>query len=147
MENRAYKELNDLVKEPIPNSTISLEGGSVSHWMITIQGPAESPYAGGIFKLEAKLANNYPFKAPEIHFITPIFHPNVSQQGEICKQMLGLDHWAPYNNMRGLIEKIQSMLIFPNPDDGSNPEAQHLYKQDIEQFNHRAKAEIQKFAK
>ena len=29
MENRAYKELNDLVKEPIPNITISLEGGSV----------------------------------------------------------------------------------------------------------------------
>uniref|UniRef100_A0A0R3TDB9 UBC core domain-containing protein n=1 Tax=Rodentolepis nana TaxID=102285 RepID=A0A0R3TDB9_RODNA len=56
----------------------------IFHWRATIKGPLNSPYSDGYFLLDIKIPNDYPFLAPEIVFVTKIFHPNVHTDGKIC---------------------------------------------------------------
>jgi hypothetical protein len=45
-------------------------------------------YAGGVFKLELFLPDDYPMTPPKIRFLTKIFHPNVDKLGRICLDVL-----------------------------------------------------------
>jgi len=58
--------------------------------MVTIDGPKDSPYAGGKYKLGIEF-ENYPFKFPKIAFITPIYHPNIEKDGKLCKDQMQED--------------------------------------------------------
>ena len=40
--------------------------------------PKDSLYSGGLFFLQIIFPNDYPNSAPEIKFITPIYHINVN---------------------------------------------------------------------
>jgi len=42
------------------------------------RGPPYTPYEGGVFVLDIKIARDYPFKPPDIKFETRIWHPNVN---------------------------------------------------------------------
>jgi ubiquitin-conjugating enzyme E2 S len=66
-----------------------------------IEGPKETPYEGGQFKVKIIISENFPQTAPKGFFLTKIFHPNVSEKGEICVNTLKKDwnakNWSLYN--------------------------------------------------
>eukprot|EP00178_Gracilaria_changii_P018730 TRINITY_DN53853_c0_g1_i1.p1 TRINITY_DN53853_c0_g1~~TRINITY_DN53853_c0_g1_i1.p1 ORF type:complete len:118 (-),score=13.45 TRINITY_DN53853_c0_g1_i1:63-368(-) len=76
-------------------------------------GPEDSPFSGGTFEL-AFVFENYPFKAPKITFNTKIYHPNISDAGEICHEVYEAD-WKPTKKVRSIMDILRSMLISPNP--------------------------------
>lgn len=45
-------------------------------------------YEGLSFKLSLKFPTSYPYESPQVTFITPCFHPNVDQYGNICLDIL-----------------------------------------------------------
>jgi len=96
-QRRIMKELDDLAKNPPENCSAGLVNDSdLSKWRATIMGPVESPFAGGIFSLDVNLSEKYPFEAPKIKFATKIYHPNVTEDGSICLEMLSNpDKWSP----------------------------------------------------
>ena len=53
-----------------------------------IHGPEQSPYEGGVFKLELFLPDDYPMTPPKIRFLTKIYHPNIDRLGRICLDVL-----------------------------------------------------------
>ena len=53
-----------------------------------MEGPGQSPYEGGIFKLELFLPDEYPMVPPKIRFLTKIYHPNIDRLGRICMDTL-----------------------------------------------------------
>jgi ubiquitin-conjugating enzyme E2 S len=59
-----------------------------------IIGPVDTPYAGGVFRCKQK-------ESKLGYFLTKIFHPNVSEKGEICVNTLKKDWnpqaWSLYN--------------------------------------------------
>jgi ubiquitin-conjugating enzyme E2 S len=61
-----------------------------------IEGPKETPYEGGQFKVKIIVSESFPQTAPKGFFLTKIFHPNVSEKGEICVNTLKKD-WNPKN--------------------------------------------------
>ena len=54
-----------------------------------MMGPADSPYAGGVFFLKIRFPSGYPYLGElEMTFITKIYHPNINSNGSICLDIL-----------------------------------------------------------
>ena len=51
--------------------------------------------AGGIFKLELFLPDDYPMTPPKIRFLTKIYHPNIDKLGRICLDVLKSKYALP----------------------------------------------------
>ena len=50
--------------------------------------PNDGVYEGGEWWVRMTMTENYPRQKPEFRFITPIFHPNVDEEGDICFNLL-----------------------------------------------------------
>src|ERR1700731_4029684 len=67
--------------------------------------------------MELSFPVNYPFTPPQFKFITPIYHPNVDDQGAICLSLLKDGEWKPSTRIASILEGILGLLVTPNPDD------------------------------
>ena len=123
-----------------------INDSNIKKWMATIIGPENSPYEGGIFKLNIEIPDNYPFKPPHITFITKIYHPNISSDGSICLDILK-GQWSPALNMYKTLLSILSLLTDPNPNDPLMADIASEYKQNKDVFIQKAKEYTQKYAK
>ena len=66
-------------------------------------------------------------------FITKIFHPNVSKQGEICVNTLKKD-WKPEYGIGHILTVIKCLLIFPNPESALDEEAGMLLLENYDDY-------------
>jgi ubiquitin-protein ligase len=64
------------------------EGDNIMKWKGTIKAPEETVFAGMEYKMSIEFPSSYPFSAPTVKFETPCFHPNVSENGDICLDIL-----------------------------------------------------------
>eukprot|EP01091_Cochliopodium_minus_P007188 TRINITY_DN17109_c0_g1_i1.p1 TRINITY_DN17109_c0_g1~~TRINITY_DN17109_c0_g1_i1.p1 ORF type:complete len:158 (+),score=44.99 TRINITY_DN17109_c0_g1_i1:41-514(+) len=125
-DNKASKrigiELKNLQgKDKFAHTDVSQkESSDLRVWLAKMTGPKGSPFEGAKFQIEFDLRKDYPFKQPEVKFITPIHHPNVDQKtGELCQRFLGGENgteWKPETKMKDVIEKIQNLLGKPEPE-------------------------------
>jgi len=147
---RLTKEYNDLSKTLTKEISENVSTGPVNennllHWNATIFGAMGTPYAGGVFKLDIKFPNNYPFVPPVVRFQTRMFHPNISERGDICLDILK-NHWSPAYTVTQVLLSIVSLLSDPNPDDPLNPDAAELYKFKKSFYNDRVVEYVREFA-
>jgi ubiquitin-protein ligase len=66
-------------------------------------------------RLEIKLGASYPRTLPEIRWITPIFHPNISEIGMVCLGGYGT-HWVPSVQLDELCNMLWDMARYHNYD-------------------------------
>jgi ubiquitin-conjugating enzyme E2 D/E len=126
---------------------IEVVGGRppVLEWQLALFGPDDSPYFGGTYLLNISIPEEYPFKPPEIKFVTKIYHPNINHKGEICLEIL-TDEWKPSNTILNVMEEISKLLSNPNPDDPMAPEITKVFLKDRELFNKTANEWVEKYA-
>jgi ubiquitin-conjugating enzyme E2 D/E len=91
-------------------------------WDARLYGPKQTPYEGGVFRLALWFSDTYPFAPPRAEFITPCFHPNVSDRGKICLNILK-EEWSPMLTASSVLLCISGLLSQPNPEDPLNKEA------------------------
>lgn len=135
---RITRELEDLKNDPPMNCSAGPEGEDMFRWEGVIFGPADSPYAGGVFKLKIIFPIDYPFKCPNITFVTKIYHPNINSSGIICLDILK-NQWSPALTISKILLSICSMLTDPNPNDPLMPEIAHLYKTNLAEYTQAAR--------
>ncbi|KAK9056933.1 hypothetical protein SSX86_024298 [Deinandra increscens subsp. villosa] len=99
-----------------PGISASPSEDNMRYFNVMILGPTQSPYEGGVFKLELFLPEEYPMSAPKVRFLTKIYHPNIDKLGRICLDILK-DKWSPALQIRTVLLSIQALLSAPNPDD------------------------------
>ena len=129
-----YKQELHLKNNPIPGINFYYNENDITDIQADIEGPEATPYEGGIFRVTIKLLPNFPIVAPKGLFLTKIFHPNISEQGEICVNTLKRD-WNPKNwSLSNLFQVIKCLLIIPFPQSALNEEAGKLFMEDYDQF-------------
>mmetsp|Transcript_34077 Transcript_34077/g.77725 ORF Transcript_34077/g.77725 Transcript_34077/m.77725 type:complete len:293 (-) Transcript_34077:94-972(-) len=114
-------------------------------WDAELQGPSGTPYAGGLFKLALWFPEEYPFKPPRVQFITPCFHPNISERGQVCLNILK-EEWSPMLTVSSLLTCISSLLCEPNPQDPLNSAAADLLEKRPAAFLSTAQAWTRRYA-
>ncbi|KAM9828452.1 ubiquitin-conjugating enzyme E2 T isoform X1 [Syngnathus typhle] len=118
--SRLKRELDMLTKEPPPGITCWQTEERIDDLQAQIVGGSGTPYEGGVFTLEIKIPERYPFEPPKMRFLTPIYHPNIDTAGRICYDALKLPPkgaWRPSLNLSTLLTSIQLLMSEPNPDD------------------------------
>ncbi|XP_058789928.1 ubiquitin-conjugating enzyme E2 C [Phymastichus coffea] len=127
VSKRLQKELMVLMTSTEKGVSAFPDGENLFKWVGTIHGPIDTVYAGLTYKLALEFPHSYPYSAPVVRFITPCFHPNVDNAGNICLDILK-DKWSALYDVRTILLSIQSLLGEPNNDSPLNPTAAELWK-------------------
>ena len=90
----------------------------------TLFGASDTSYKNGLFILKIKFPDNYPHTAPEIVFLTPIYHLNVNfrkinmpgaeELGHVNVSFL--NWWRPETTVREMLTKLITVFYMPNSD-------------------------------
>lgn len=109
------------------------------HFIGTIKGPDDTPYAKGIFDVDITIPDTYPFSPPKMKFITKLWHPNVSSvTGAICLDILK-DQWSPALTIKTALISLQALMCSPEPSDPQDAEVANMYLSNYQQFESMAK--------
>ena len=124
---RILKEFQDLSRNPISNCGVTVglfNVNDIRNWRVSILGPNDTSYKGGLFYLSVSFPPEYPQKAPEVCFITPIYHINVNPKvprfegaenlGHVC--ISTLNWWKPEYTMREVLSNMFALFYLGNPD-------------------------------
>lgn len=103
-----------------------------------IDGPAETPFYGGRFRVKLVIGQDFPMVAPKGYFLTKIYHPNVSDMGEICVNALKKD-WKPELGISHVLKVIWCLLLVPFPESSLNDEAGKLFMESYSEYEKKAR--------
>jgi len=84
----SFQESARLQQEPVPGIHATADEHNPRYFKVVIDGPSESPYEGGKFKVELFLPDEYPMAPPKVRFMTKLYHPNIDKLGRICLDIL-----------------------------------------------------------
>lgn len=133
------KEVQSLKQEPLEGITVLLDDKDITSVEALIDGPQDTPYYGGRFRVKLTIGKDFPQSPPQGFFLTKIFHPNVSpQRGEICVSTLKKD-WKSDLGLKHVLLTIKCLLIVPNPESALNEEAGKLLLERYDDYCARAK--------
>jgi len=96
------------------------KGNPVQHYLVEFHGKSLARERGKVtvrdrHEVEIKLGASYPRTMPEIRWLTPIYHPNISEIGMVCLGGYGT-HWVPSLNLDELCGMLWDMARFHNYD-------------------------------
>ncbi len=133
IHRRIRKELETLNKDPPNFCSVCPSEDDLLKWTGIFFGPYESAYGGGTFYFDITFPITYPFKPPEIHFETKIFHPSIDSSGNVCLNSL-TQRWAPNLSIGDVLLSIRSMLEDPSLNEPLNENAATLFINDKKEF-------------
>ena len=114
--NRILRELAYLQTDPHPSFEVFPCSDAVDFWHLMLEAPELTPYKKGIFRLYVEFTKDYPNKAPNIRFITPIYHCNINSAGRICHKILDR-FYSPAVRIKEILGHIYGLLLETTPDD------------------------------
>ena len=144
-QKRLLAEFKNISNEPPEYCSAGPKNDNLNHWEATIIGPKNTPYEGGMFKIDIDIPSDYPFKPPKVHFITKIYHPNISSSGSVCIDILK-DNWSPALNISKILISLISLLTDPNPEDPLEPEIDKELKENKDNYLNNVKSWVKIYA-
>ncbi|XP_036029509.1 NEDD8-conjugating enzyme UBE2F isoform X2 [Onychomys torridus] len=115
--------------------------------------PYEGYYQGGKFQFETEVPDAYNMVPPKVKCLTKIWHPNITETGEICLSLLrehSIDGtgWAPTRTLKDVVWGLNSLFTdLLNFDDPLNIEAAEHHLRDKEDFRDKVEEYIKRYAR
>jgi ubiquitin-conjugating enzyme (huntingtin interacting protein 2) len=138
---RIAKEIADIKNDKLSGIVVETAGNGedITHLTGQFRGPPDTPYEGGTYFVDIWIPNEYPFRPPNMKFITKIWHPNVSSQtGAICLDTLS-SSWSPVLTIKNALISLQSLLSTPEPKDPQDAEVASMLIRNPAEFEHVAR--------
>ncbi|XP_078537446.1 NEDD8-conjugating enzyme UBE2F isoform X3 [Lissotriton helveticus] len=112
------------------------------HFFHLIVSPDEGYYQSGKFQFEIEVPESYNMVPPKVKCSTRIWHPNITETGDICLSLLrehSIDGtgWAPTRTLKDLL----------NFDDPLNIEAAEHHLRDKEDFRCKVEDYMKRYAR
>lgn len=149
--NRIEKERKEFNKwkKAISCSGDPREGDKV--WNIVMDGPKDSPYAGGKFKIRITFGDNYPSEVPKFEFLTVICHINIDTDEDETKNehkicLTSINNYRSEYHITDILGQIFVMLNSPN-ESNAFEKYRDLYKNDYNKYLSIAREMTKKYAK
>merc|ERR1712228_961736 len=130
VSKRLQQELMSLMMSNDKGISAFPDGDKLFEWIGTVEGPKDSVYEGLKYKLRLEFPAGYPYQSPTVKFVTPCFHPNVDQHGNICLDILK-EKWSALYDVRTILLSIQSLLGEPNNDSPLNTTAAEMWSNQV----------------
>ncbi|KAH8357950.1 hypothetical protein KR200_004358, partial [Drosophila serrata] len=124
---RLKHELADISVNPPPYCCVSIKAETLFQWNAIVNGPIGTVYEGGHFCLDLRFTPSYPFKPPQVRFLTRIYHCNVDRCGTICLDVLG-ERWSPIITVSKILFSIYLLMAECNPNDPLDSYIADMYK-------------------
>ncbi|KIW07669.1 uncharacterized protein PV09_01609 [Verruconis gallopava] len=108
-------------------------------------------YGGGFFRARLSFPQDYPHSPPKMRFETPIWHPNIYENGEVCISILhppeedsmgyesASERWSPVQTPATILLSVISMLSSPNDESPANVDAAKQWREDPAGFKKRVR--------
>ena len=153
--NKEYKlcvQDNDLIQI---GCNFGLENDDIYHWRVTMVGPRDTPYEGGLFTITVNFPQDYPTHGPEFKFKNKIYHLNVDFKndfGHIC--INSLNEWRTTGKVSGKPGYAVKQALFDifclfynqGIDSPYDDQMAMDYRDNPEKFNEMAKKWTKEFA-
>ncbi|GAB5589265.1 hypothetical protein Unana1_04165 [Umbelopsis nana] len=120
---RILQEAKELQQDPSVEYTARPLDENIFEWHFTVSGPVGTEFDGGRYHGRILLPNEYPFKPPEVIFLTSLatLKPNgrFELNKKICLSITGYhpEYWQPAWGVRTVMLGV--MGFFPTRADGS----------------------------
>ena len=128
--------------------SFSYNPNNIFIWYVTMLGPDETPYEGGLFRIRIEFPFDYPNHGPEFIFENKIYHLNVNftdsspdKKGHVC--LSSLNEWRttgrvsgkPNYGVKQALMDIFCLFFNPGIDSPYSQEMANLYKTNVNEFN------------
>ncbi|XP_023174004.2 ubiquitin-conjugating enzyme E2 4-like [Drosophila hydei] len=120
-QRRLSQEMAEFKRNPIEGCVVNFLNNDLFEWVASLQGPLGTPYEGGLFHMHITFPRDYPFSAPNLKFVTKIYHCNVHAD-HIC-----VENWSPIMTLGKLLVSVLTLMVSPNLRDPMNPAIAKLY--------------------
>lgn len=147
------KEVQEMEENMPRTCKVQFDDPSVLHHFILNVTPDEGYWTGGKFKFDINVPEEYNIVPPKAVCHTKIWHPNITEAGEICLSLLrqnsydGLG-WAPTRRLKDVVWGLNSLFSdLLNFEDPLNVEAAEHFARDKESFKIKVRDYIQAYAK
>ncbi|XP_075239388.1 ubiquitin-conjugating enzyme E2 L3-like [Convolutriloba macropyga] len=150
---RLKKELED-VRQPegVTSSffyNLKVDEANVLHWEGIIVSDKE-PYASKNgkkgFRLEMNFPPEYPFKPPKVLFKTKLYHPNISEDGQVCLSIITAENWKPATKATQILLALNSLFEEPETSGAVRPDVAEILAKNRDKFNATAQEYVEKYA-
>jgi len=147
-----------MCKNPPDNVSVGLvDDSNIYEWELMLIGPDGTLYEGGFFNAILKFPKDFPNMPPEMRFITPMWHPNIHEDGKVCisilhppgtdehnTQELAEERWRPVLGVEQIIISVISMLSDPNDESPANLDAAIQWREDNKGFKKKVREVVRK---
>jgi len=127
------RQQEDRIKHELPlGVSVGSDEANICVWVATVFGPSETLWDGGMFQVELVFPPDFPDAPPFVHFLTPMFHPQINAQGvPYLRSLVMWHHVDPKDkSIPALLQQLVALLQAepsPEPTTHLNCEAAALH--------------------
>ena len=117
--HRLAKDVKQIMKEPLDENGIYYfhDDTDMLKGRAMIVGQKDTPYYGGYYFFSITFPSDYPFRPPNVSFLTNgdgiRFNPNLYINGKVCVSILNTwagEQWSSCQNIKSMLLTISTLL-------------------------------------